>query len=85
MDGPIITIEGGQVVANLEERTVTGLLIPIGEEGRTNIGKFTIASEDDIDISDAEADPSIIAHKLDHDNTQVVGTATKVWKQHDGV
>jgi hypothetical protein len=85
MDGPIITIEGGQVTANLEERTVTGLLIPVGEEGRTNIGRFVIASVDDIDTEDAEADPSIIGHKLDHDPTLTVATATKVWKQSDGV
>jgi hypothetical protein len=83
--GKIVEIQGGMVTANLDERTVTGLLIPIGEEGRTNIGRFTIASADDIDISDAEADPSVISHKLDHDHSQVIGRATKVWKQPDGV
>jgi hypothetical protein len=85
MTGPIVQIEGGMVTANLEDRTITGRLIPIGEEGRTNIGRFTIASADDIDITDAEADPSIISHNLDHQPHQVVARATRVWKQPDGV
>ena len=32
-----IEFEGGDVFANLGDRTITGLLIPFGEEGRTNV------------------------------------------------
>jgi len=83
--GPIIEIEGGEVLANLAERTITGRLIPFGEEGRTNVGRFLIEHPDDIDTSDAEADPSIISLNLDHERASVVGRGTRVWKQPDGV
>lgn len=81
----IIEIEGGEVTASLEDRTITGRLIPFGEEGRTNVGRFTIENPDDIDTSDAEADPSIISHNLDHERSGNVGRATRIWKQPDGV
>jgi len=81
----IIEIEGGEVTASLEDRTITGRLIPFGEEGRTNVGRFTIDDPDAIDITAAEADPSIISLNLDHDRTLVVGRGTRVWKQPDGV
>lgn len=79
-----IQIEGGEVLANLEERTITGRLIPFGEEGRTNVGRFMVEAGA-LDISDAIADPSIISLNLDHDPTRNVGRATRVWQQADGV
>ena len=37
----IVQIDAGTLTANREERMVTGLLVPYGEEGRTNLGRFT--------------------------------------------
>ncbi|TFC94570.1 hypothetical protein E3T28_14810 [Cryobacterium sinapicolor] len=36
-----ITIDAGTLTANKEDRIVTGLLLPYGEECRSNLGKFT--------------------------------------------
>lgn len=35
-------IIAGDLAANIEDRVVTGLLVPYGEVGQTNLGKFTI-------------------------------------------
>lgn len=84
MNDDIVQIEGGHVLANLEERTITGRLIPYGEEGRTNQGRFMVEAGT-IDISEAVADPSIISLNTDHVPYQNVGRATRVWDQADGV
>jgi hypothetical protein len=79
-----VTIEGGAVLANLQDRTITGRLIPFNEEGRTNLGRFTVEAGA-VDISEAEADPSIIGLNLDHERSAVVGRASRVWQQDDGI
>lgn len=84
MDDDLIVIEGGEVLANLDDRTITGRLIPYGEEGRTNIGRFTVEAGS-IDLSRAIADPSLISLNLDHDRTENRGIGTRVWEQPDGV
>lgn len=80
----IVQIEGGQVLANLEDRTLTARLIPFNEEGRTNVGRFMVEAGT-VDISEAVADPSIIGLNLDHVQWNGVGRATRVWEQPDGV
>jgi hypothetical protein len=80
----LIEIEGGEVLANLEDRTITGRLIPYGEEGRTNAGRFMVEAGA-IDLSEAIADPSIIGLNLDHERHNNVGRGTRVWDQADGV
>ena len=84
MTDNIVQIEGGHVLANLEERTISGRLIPYGEEGRTNQGRFMVEAGT-IDLADAIADPSTISLNLDHVPYQNVGRATSVWEQPDGV
>lgn len=84
MTVPIVEIEGSEVLANLEDRTITGRLIPYGEEGRTNLGRFSVEAGS-IDISDAIADPAVISLNLDHERSQNVGRATRVWEQADGI
>ena len=79
-----VHIEGGHVLANLEERTLTARLIPFNEEGRTNVGRFMVEAGT-VDISEAVADPSIIGLNLDHVQWHGVGRATRVWEQPDGV
>ncbi|WP_460776020.1 HK97 family phage prohead protease [Microbacterium sp. GXF7504] len=76
-----VTIEGGHVLANLEDRTITGRLIPYGEEGRTNVGRFIVEAG----AIDLPADPSVVTLNVDHDRTNPVGRATRLWEQPDGV
>lgn len=84
MTTDIVQIEGGHVLANLDERTLTARLIPFGEEGRTNVGRFMVEAGT-VDISEAVSDPSIIGLNLDHVPWNGVGRATRVWEQADGV
>jgi hypothetical protein len=76
-----IQFEGGDILANLEDRTITGLLIPFGEEGRTNVGRFTVEAGS----IELPADPSVISINTDHVRSANVGRATRVWEEARGV
>lgn len=78
---PDIQIEGGEVLANHDNRTLTGLLLPYGEEGRTNVGRFAVMAGD-ITIP---ADPSVVSLNVDHDRFQPIGRATKLWETAAGI
>ena len=76
-----IHIEGGEVLANLDDRTITGLLIPFGEKGRTNVGVFEV----DASAVILPADPSVVGLNTDHDRYAPVGRATRLWIEPAGV
>ena len=76
-----IEIEGGEVLANRDERTITGLLIPYGEVGRTNVGQFEVEAG----VITIPADPSVVSLNTDHDRYSPVGRATKVWEEKAGI
>jgi hypothetical protein len=78
---PDIQIEGGEVLANLDDRSLTGLLIPFGEEGRTNVGRFSVMAGD---IAIPE-DPSVVTLNVDHDRYQPIGRATRIWETPAGI
>ena len=77
----IIEIEGGEVLANLEDRTITGLLVPYNEIGRTNVGQFQVEAG----IIQIPADPSVITLNIDHDRFNPVGRGTRVWEESAGI
>ena len=56
-------ILAGDLLANLEARTVSGLLVPFGEVGHTNLGQFEIPGPGVItlprDISTLQANEEI--------------------------
>lgn len=76
-----ITIQGGEILANLDDRSYTGLLIPFNEEGRTSSGRFTVQAGS----IDLPADPSVVTLNLDHDRYQPVGRATRLWETEKGI
>lgn len=76
-----IYIEGGEVLASLDDRTVTGLVLPYGEQGRTNVGKFSVEAG----IIRTPADPSVITLNLDHDRFEPVGRGSSVWETPQGI
>ncbi|WP_298038333.1 hypothetical protein [uncultured Microbacterium sp.] len=76
-----IQIQGGEILADLDERSMTGLLLPYGEEGRTNAGRFKVMAGD-IAIP---ADPSVVSLNVDHDRFQPIGRATRIWEQREGI
>jgi hypothetical protein len=65
-------IEAGTLTASLEERTVTGLLVPYNELGRSNLGRFAI----DPGAFTIPRDPSIVTLNRGHDRTDPIGRAT---------
>jgi hypothetical protein len=75
-----ITIQGGEILASLDERTITGLLIPFGERSDTPTagpGGFTVEAGS---IA-LPADPSVVTLNTDHDRYAPVGRATNLWEQ----
>lgn len=83
MDTPenLVEYEGGDVYANLEDRTITGLLIPYNEVGRTNIGRFQVEAG----AIELPEDPIVIGLNIDHVRHEVRGRATRVWEEPHGV
>lgn len=77
----LIEIEGGEVLANLDERTITGLLVPYNEVGRTNVGQFQVEAG----IIRIPADPAVVSLNVDHDRYNPVGRATRVWEEPRGI
>lgn len=78
---PEIHIEGGEVLANLDDRTITGLLIPYGEEGRTNVGRFTVEAG----IIRIPEDPAVVGLNEDHDRFEARGHGTRIWETPAGI
>ena len=76
-----IKIAGRVMTASREDRTITGLLLPYGEEGRTNVGRIT-ASAGTLTIPDP-----VDAVKLDieHDLTRPVGRASSIEDTESGL
>ncbi|MGB3375924.1 MAG: hypothetical protein WBA87_12410 [Microbacterium sp.] len=76
-----ITIQGGEVLASLDERSSTGLLIPFHEVGQTSSGRFTVEAGS----IELPADPSVVTLNLDHDRYQPVGRASRLWETAQGI
>lgn len=79
MTEKLIQFEGGDVFANLEERTITGLLIPYNEVGRTNLGRFQVEAG----AIEIPADPAVVGLNLDHVRHSGVGRAMKLEEKLD--
>lgn len=65
---PDAKIEAGTLTASLEDRVVTGLLLPYGEVGRTNLGRFSV----DRGVFTWPEDVSVLNANLAHDPTEPV-------------
>lgn len=76
-----IQIEGGEVLASLDDRTVTGLVVPYGEKGRTNVGQFEVEAG----VIRIPADPGVVGMNVDHDRFDPRGYATRLWETTAGI
>lgn len=77
----LVRIEAGTLTANLAERVVTGLLLPFGEVGTTNIGKFSVPAG----VVSIPKDPIVIGLNVGHDRELPVGRATSVTATPAGI
>lgn len=66
---PTAQIEAGTLTASRKDRIVSGLLLPFGEVGRTNLGKFSI----DPGAIEVPEDLSGVGFNLEHERTDVIG------------
>lgn len=78
----IAYIEAGSLTASIADRIVTGLLLPFGEVGRTNLGKFKIPGPGVIEIP---ADVSVLGANLDHDQMEPIGRIVTVEETSSGL
>lgn len=69
------------VLANEDERTITTLLLPFGEVGNTNAGRFTVEAG----TLELPADPEVVGLNLDHQRNSPVGRAIRVEETAEGV
>lgn len=75
-------VEGGALFANIEERTVRGLLLPFKEVGKSNLGEIMFAGADNVRIP---RDIDIVGGNIAHDREQPVARATDIQVHEDGV
>lgn len=76
-----VQIEAGTLTASIAERIVSGLLIPFGEVGRTNLGKFSVA-KGAISIPN---DPSVVTANDTHKRESPLGRATSLTSTEAGI
>ena len=76
-----VQIEAGSLYANASERVVTGLLLPYGEIGRTNLGRFSIAPG----AITIPADPDVVTLNVQHDHEEPVGRAVELTDTAAGI
>lgn len=77
-----VQIEAGTLTANREERVVTGMLLPFGEVGRTNLGKFSVPGPG---IFRMPEDTSTLMANLDHNREHPVATALTATETPAGI
>ena len=76
-----IQIDAGVLTASLEDRTVTGLLVPYGEPGATNLGKMTVMAG----ALKVPVDLGGMSLNIEHDRTQIVGHPTSIRETAEGI
>jgi len=76
-----VQIEAGTLLANAETRIVSGRLLPYGEVGNTNLGKFEVPKG----TVTLPRDPSIVSANLDHDREQPIARAQSLTDTDEGV
>jgi hypothetical protein len=75
-----ITVEQA-LDCNLDERTISGLVVPFGEAGRTSVGRLVVGPG----TISLPRDPSIISANFDHDRHRNVARATQLVEQSTGI
>jgi len=74
-------ISTGTLLADLSARTLSGLLVPFGVQGNTNLGKFTVEAG----ALTLPRDPSVVTLNSDHDRETPIGRATTLTEEEDGI
>lgn len=81
MPTDVLEIEAGTLTASLEDRTVTGLLLPYGETGRTNLGRVSV-SPGAVELPE---DVSTMVANLEHNRERPVASTAALRDTPDGI
>ncbi len=76
-----VLLEAGTLTASEDTRSVSGLLLPYSEIGRSNLGRFSIAPE----AIAIPADPSIVTLNVEHNREEPIGRATALASTEAGI
>ena len=76
-----VQIEAGSLYANADERVVSGLLLPYGEIGQTNLGRFSVEPG----TVNIPSDPAVVTLNVDHNREEPVGRATELTETAAGI
>src|SRR5690554_3579535 len=76
-----VTIDAGTLTANREERIVTGLLLPYGEDCRSNLGKFRFHKG----AVAVPTDLSGMSLNIEHERENVVGAPVTLSETAAGI
>jgi hypothetical protein len=76
-----VHINAGTLLANANDRTISGLLLPYGEVGNTDLGKFSIARG----TVSIPTDPVIVGLNTDHAREASIGRAATLTDTDAGI
>lgn len=76
-----IQINAGTLTASADDRTVTGLLVPYGEECSSNLGKFSVSTG----AFTLPADPDVAGFNEEHVREQPIGRARALRETDKGI
>lgn len=74
-------IDAGTLTASVSDRTCTGLLVPYGEECRSNLGKFSVGTG----AFTLPTDVSVAGLNLEHVRESPLGRATQLHETPQGI
>lgn len=74
-----LTLYVPKLTASIHDRTLTGLLLPFGEEGRTNLGRLTASAQSQLDVADD------VVLNTEHDDKQPIGKLTALEPSPEGL
>jgi len=76
-----VLIEAGTLQASADTREISGVLVPFGVQGNTNLGRFTVEAG----AFTLPKDPSVVTLNVQHDHESPVGRATLLAEKADGI
>lgn len=74
-----LTLYTPQLTASVEDRVISGLLLPFGEPGHTNLGRLTASATSRLDLAD------LVPLNVEHKAADVIGKAVALVAGPDGL
>ena len=69
----------GRLTASADDRTLTGVLLPFNQPGRTNLGRLTASADSQLTLAE------VVPLNIEHRDTDIIGKAVKIEKTAAGL